>query len=164
MIIDRRKIDGRRTLKFKCTGCLKADLDAVQAAHDAGTLRTLGNWSAGQILQHCAMLLGFAMDGFPTRAPYVVRAFFTLFLKRRALRDEPMNPGMNLPKQAAFMLPDDEVSFQAGMDRMRTILARLHAGERLERPSPIFGHLTHDQWMGMSLRHQAMHHSFMVWA
>ena len=56
MSVDRRAIEGRRTLKFMCAGCLKADLAAVQSAHDAGTLRTLGNWSAGQILQHCTML------------------------------------------------------------------------------------------------------------
>jgi hypothetical protein len=104
----------------------------------------------------------YAMDGFPSKAPWIVRFFFTTFLKKRALKDLPMDPGMNLPKQAAFMLPDDEVSFEVGMADMRSIVARLKAGDRMEQPSPILGELTHDQWLGMMLRHSAMHHSFLA--
>jgi len=160
--VDRRKIPGRRTLKFNCTGCLAGDLDAIQVSHDADTLTTLSNWSAGQILQHCAKVFGFAMDGFPSTAPWIVRWFFTTFLKKRALKDIPMDPGMNLPKQAAFMLPDDEVPFEQGMQDMRDVLARLDSGARMEQASPLLGPLTHDQWMGMMLRHSAMHHSFIA--
>lgn len=160
--IDRRKIKGRRILKFTCTGCLSADLDAMQRAHDAGTLTALGNWSAGQILQHCAKVIGFSMDGFPSKAPWIVRFLFTTFLKKRALKDIPIDPGMDLPKQAAFMLPDDAVTFDQGMQDMRDVLARLKAGDRMEQPSPILGELTHDQWMGMMLRHAAMHQSFIA--
>lgn len=158
--IDRRKIEGRRTLKFNCLGCLQGDLDIVQAAHDAGTLSTLGNWSPGQILQHCAKIIGFAMDGFPGQAPWIVRFFFKTFLKKRALQDVPMDPGMNLPDQASFMLPDDDVTFEQGMTEMRSAIARLDAGEKMDKPSPILGDLTHAQWMGIMLRHSAMHHSF----
>ncbi|MCH2136627.1 MAG: DUF1569 domain-containing protein [Phycisphaerales bacterium] len=158
--VDRRKVEGRRELKFNCAGCLNSDLDRIQSAHDSGTLRTLGNWSAGQILQHCAKWIGFAMDGFPAQAPWIVRFFFKTFLKKRALQDVAMDPGMNLPKQAAFMLPDDHVTFEQGMSEMRAAVARLDAGDKMEQPSPILGDLTHEQWMGMMLRHSAMHHSF----
>ncbi len=160
--IDRRKVKGRRIVKFTCIGCLSADLNAVQHAHDRGTMTVLGNWSAGQILQHCAKLIQFALDGFPSKAPWIVRFLFTTFLKKRALKDIPMDPGMNLPKQAAFMLPSDDVSFDQGMQDMRDVVARLKAGNRMEQPSPILGELTHDQWMGMVLRHCAMHHSFIA--
>lgn len=162
MSVDTKVVEGRRTIKFNCINCLKGDLNRLQAAHDAGTMDTVGNWSAGQILQHCAMLAGFALDGFPSKAPFVVKLFFTLFIKRRALKDIPMDAGYTLPKQAAFMLPQNDVPFEQGMGAMRAVVARLDAGDRMDKPSPIFGTLTHDQWMGMMLRHSAMHHSFIT--
>jgi len=91
-----------------------------------------------------------------------VKLFFTLFAKPRALQDTPMDAGYMLPKQAAFMLPQDDVLFEQGMNAMRAVVARLDAGERMDKPSPIFGTLAHDQWMGMMLRHSAMHHSFIT--
>ena len=162
MSVDTKSVQGRRIVKFNCINCLKADLDRIQSAHDAGTLKTIGNWTAGQILQHDAKLITFAMDGFPSKAPWFVKLFFQLFVKRRALKDIPMDPGYTLPKQAAFMLPDDDVSFEQGMADMRAVVARIDAGDQMHKPSPIFGTITHPQWMGMMLRHTAIHHSFIT--
>ena len=162
MSVDTKAVEGRRIIKFNCINCLKADLDRIQEAHDAGTLGTIGNWSAGQIMQHDAKLVTFAMDGFPSAAPWFVKAFFMLVVKRRAMKDIPMDPGYTLPNQAAFMLPDDDLSFEDGMAAMRDVVARLDRGDRMDKPSPIFGKVTHDQWMGMMLRHTAMHHSFIT--
>ena len=46
----------RRDLSFHCTGCLKEDLAKIEAAHRAGSLRTTGNWTAGENLDHIAIM------------------------------------------------------------------------------------------------------------
>ena len=78
MSVDTTSVSGRRIVKFNCINCLKADLDRIQSAHDAETLKTIGNWTAGQILQHDAKFITFAMDGVPFKAVWFVNRFFQL--------------------------------------------------------------------------------------
>ena len=63
----------RRAVHYHCFNCLKADLDRIQRAHDAGTLTTSGNWTLAQNLWHCAKFMECALDGFPSSAPAPVR-------------------------------------------------------------------------------------------
>jgi hypothetical protein len=56
------------------------------------------------------------------------------------------------------------VTFEDGMARMRSALARLERGERMSHPSPWLGPLTHDQWIRINLSHTQMHLGFMTYA
>ncbi len=151
----------RRLLKFASMAELSAELDRIEAAHRAGTLRTTGNWSPGQILQHVGKFMRFPIDGFPPgKPPWLVRAIVQIVFKKKAIQGAPPPPGIKLPAGAAYLLPDDSVSFDAGMAFLREQIARIGRGERFAHASPLFGKLTHEQWTKMQLGHCAMHLGF----
>lgn len=139
---------------------LGAELDRVEKAHGRGTLTTTGGWSAGQILEHCAKLIGYSLDGFEARAPWFIKVFGVLVFKPRLGRSH-MKPGIRLPAKAASLMPRDEVPFAEGMAAMRSALARIDAGERMTHDSPVLGKMTHDQWVLLHLDHCRMHFGFL---
>lgn len=151
----------RRTLSFHCLNCLSAELDRIEAAHRDGTLRTTGNWTPGENLDHCAKLLEFALDGFPKAVPWIIRTFARLFLRGRATSGKTAPPGFQLPKEAAYMLPQPGIAFEQAMARMRRCLSRMSAGERMSQPNPVFGEMSHEEWMRMQLGHCQLHLGFL---
>lgn len=147
--------------QFRSLDALHAELDALEAAHDAGTLRTTGRWSAGQIFDHCARMVRFSFDGFEgIRAPWALRAAAAAVFKPRLAKTQ-MRPGVRLPAKAAGLLPPDSVPFAEGLAALRTQLARIDAGERMTQDSPVLGRMTHEQWVQMHLNHCRMHFGFL---
>ena len=155
------KTASRRDLAFATFDDLLAELDRVEAAVNAGTISTTGNWSPGQNMSHVSKLMRCAIDGFDGSAPAIVRFFAKLLYKKKALGPDPMPSGFKLPKQAAFMLPDEGISDLEGLKQLRDQAVRIKNGEQFTHPSPVFGALTHDQWAIIQLKHAAMHLSFL---
>jgi hypothetical protein len=161
MSVNTKKV-ARRTLAFHSLDDISAELDRLEAAHKAGTLRHSGNWSAGQIFQHCAILMRCALDGFPSaRAPALLRWMVALFFKRKAVAGTPPAAGIRPGPEMAYLQPDPDITFDEGLAELRGQLARVAAGERFTRPSPLFGQLTHEQWTGIQCGHCALHLSFL---
>lgn len=151
----------RRALSFKSMNDLGAELDRIEAAHRAGTLRTTGNWSAGQILQHVGKFMRYPIDGFPPgKPPWLLRVLVQMIFKRRATQGAPPPAGIRLKGRVDYLLPDDSVSFDAGMALLREQMARIARGERFKHPSPLFGDLTHEDWTRMQLGHASLHLGF----
>ena len=152
----------RRTLAFESLDDISADLDRLEAAHRAGTLRHTGNWSAGQIFQHCAIFMRCAIDGFPPgKAPALLRWVVTLFFKRKAVSGKAPPAGIKLNTQMSYVVPQPDVSFDEGLSEIRAQLARIKAGERFTKPSPLFGEMTHEQWSALQCGHCSLHFSFL---
>jgi hypothetical protein len=162
MTVNTKEVTGRREVTYGSLEDLKADLDAVEAAHQAGTLDTLGNWSAGEIFDHCGKFMECALDGFPGGPPTIVRWVITLLLKKKALAGGSPPPGFKIPVQAPFLVPDEGVTFEQGMARWRGALARIDGGAKMTHDSPIFGKLTHEQWQTLQCGHATLHMSFLV--
>lgn len=156
------KSASRRAVHYHCFNCLKADLDRIQRAHDAGTLTSTGNWTPAQNLWHCAKFMQYALDGFPSSAPAPVRWIAALIYKRSAVKtDKPVPAGFKLPKQASFLLPPDDIAFDDAMASLRNTIARLDNNERFTHPSPLLGRLAHDEWTTLQLKHCMLHLSFL---
>lgn len=152
----------RRPLKFDSFEEIAADLDKIEAAMDAGTLTTSGNWTAGQNFEHMAKFLGFALDGFPSMAPLPVRWMAQLMFKNKAIRtDEPIPAGFKLPKGASYLLPSEDIGDREGLAMLRTNVQRVIDAEKMTHPSPIFGKLTHEDWLRIQRKHMALHLSFL---
>jgi hypothetical protein len=152
----------RRTLHFADFRAVAAELDHLEAAMDAGTLTTSGNWTAGQNFEHLSKFLRFAYDGFPTKAPPPVRWIAGMMLKRKATRtEEPIPSGFRLPRQASALLPSDDIDDREGLALLRTQVARVLGDERMTQPSPLLGSLTHDEWLTLQRKHMALHLSFL---
>lgn len=152
----------RRPLKFDSFEEIAADLDKIEAAMDAGTLATSGNWTAGQNFEHMAKFLGFALDGFPTMAPLPVRWMAQLMFKNKAIRtDEPIPAGFKLPKGASYLLPSDDIGDREGLEMLRTNVQRVIDAEKMTHLSPIFGKLSHEDWLRIQRKHMSLHLSFL---
>ena len=148
------EVADRRTLQFRSLEDLRTEVDAITIK----PLRVTGNWSAGQILQHVARLMEFSLDGFPMTAPWPIRMIGRLI--RNRMINRPMRPGFRLPARADALLPDPGISLEQGAAALRACLDRIAKGEQMTQPSPIFGRLTHEQWIQLHLRHCEMHLSF----
>lgn len=161
MTID-TKTAPRRDVRYQTMEDFERDLDRVEAALASGRLRTSGNWSAGQVLEHLAKFAQCAFDGFPSRAPWIIRKMIILMFKRKIMSGEPMPAGYKIPRQAMFLAPGDGVSAEDGVAQMRAVFARLHRGDRFTAESPIFERLSHEEWCKAQLGHAAMHMSFLM--
>lgn len=159
--VDTKSAD-RRPLKFQSLGEVLADLDAIEASIQAGTLAMSGNWSPGEVCDHLRKFFEFAIDGFPSKAPAPVRLIARMMLKRRATAsDEPFPAGFKLPKSASALLPTPGIGDLEGLNALREQIDRVQKGERMTQPSPLIGPLTHDDWMVMQLKHFSLHLSFL---
>ena len=58
--IDTGKVAGRRELHFNSLDDILADVDRLASSRE---IRTLGNWSAGQIFEHVARVMDKSIDG-----------------------------------------------------------------------------------------------------
>jgi len=150
----------RRSLEFATVADLRREIDRLVAADNAGTLRTTGNWSAGQVFQHVGDLIRYSYDGFPFKAPLLIRVVGRL-LKSRAL-SRPLPSGLRLRGASRVLIPGDGVATERGAAALRSQLDRIDAGKRMTQRSPIFGGLSHDQWLRLHLRHGALHFGFLT--
>lgn len=160
MPVDTAKVADRRPLRFSSIADIRRDLDALEAGHRAGTLRTSGNWTAGQNFAHLASFISYAYDGYPpelSNPPWYIR-FILRFMKKRFLY-KGLPVGVKIPGIKAGTVGQDDVSFEEGLTRLRSALARLEAAPP-DRANPIFGPLSHPEWTSMHCRHCELHLSF----
>lgn len=154
----------RRAVRYASLDELSRDLDAIEAGHRAGTLVTSGNWTPGENLHHCAKTWLLPIDGFPPDAkpPAMVKFVVKTFFKKMAVSGKPAPIGIKFPKglEEAFG-PKIGASYDEGMNAMREAVARTRSGERFTHASPLFGTLTHDEWLRLLLGHSSMHLSFL---
>lgn len=151
-----QRTDRRANLHFES---LEDALIDIEQLDRNGEPRANGNWSAGQVAQHIAKLINLSIDGFGgKKAPLLIRLIAGLMTNR--FLHNPMKPGVRLPGGLSFLLPDDNVSWPEGRDALRAAIERLQA-ERAVAPSPVFGKLTHEEWVRLHLRHMEMHLSFL---
>ncbi len=165
-IVNTKRVN-RRACSYSTVGELRADLDQLEESHNAGTLTSTGNWTAGMNFEHVAKAFEFSFDGFPISVAAPVRWAFVLFFKKKLLSGAPFPAGLKPPPRFLIKgdlnapLPDPAVSFHDGLERLRAVLRRLENGERFTLPNPAFGKLTHEQALTLQLRHAELHMGFM---
>ncbi len=151
----------RRELKFDTIDELCADLDRIDAAYATGGLGHTGNWTPEQILDHLANFWGCSFDGFPGgNLPLLLRVMVQMLYKKKATSGHQPPPGYKIPKQAPHFLPRQGVTYQQGMQALRTCVERVKQGDAYVPESPLFGKLTRDEWTRIHLGHCGMHLSF----
>jgi hypothetical protein len=158
-LIDTKRVQ-RRELRFRSLDDLEAELSRIESAERRGVLRTLGNWTPGQILGHLATWVGFTYEGNPLRPPWLIR----MVLKGRKGRylGEGLPAGVRIPKVPGGTLGTDPLPFDEGLVRYRTRLEQLRR-ETPVRPNVIFGPLTHEEWIRLHLRHAELHLGFLTY-
>ena len=149
----------RRQLRFDSIDAALAEAERLAAADRDGRLKRCGNWTLGQALGHLATWANFAFDGYPdaVRAPLPVRLI--LRLMRNKILNGGMMTGVRIGKLPGGTLGIDVHSTDEGLSRYRAAMERLRASAPTIT-NPVFGPLTHEQWIQLNLRHAELHLSF----
>jgi hypothetical protein len=160
-MIDTRKVKGRRQLRFETVAAAIQDAETLAAADRASTLRPLGNWTLGQALGHIAFFASAPFDGYPAmpQMPWLLRKLVPLF--KGWILNKGLPVGTRIPgtKDGTFgteLLPTD-----AALAAYRRAFERL-AAQRPTSLNPIFGELSHEEWIKFNLRHAELHQSFFL--
>ncbi len=147
----------RRVLRFASIEQMLADADALAVSERAGQLRCAGTWRLGQAMHHLASWADYAYDGLPIKIPLALRIMFRP-MKQRAIH-KPMPAGLRIPRIPAGTLAIVQEPLDTALPRFHQSFDRLQS-EAPTLPHPIFGPLTHDEWINLNLRHCELHLSF----
>lgn len=147
----------RRKLRFRNFDEVIADAEKLNTC----TYQTLGNWTLPRAVGHMGQAMLGSVDGTPFFVPWWMRLAGRFYFRRRLLRG-PFPAGFKLPRRAeAKLVPQGELSFDEGMQRLRAGLSRLaETDQRI--PHPVIGKLSVDEWNTFHLRHAELHLSFFV--
>lgn len=153
MPIKTSKVQGRRQVNYASYSDLLADAEQLAKTK----VKTLGNWSFGQILKHVAQSTDSSIDGSGFVLPAPVRWIFTLLMKRKFLT-QPIPAGFRAPKQYQ---PEETTSVEEALRLLRRAITRQET-EVKRVMHPAFGMISKDEWTQFNLRHAEMHMSFVV--
>jgi hypothetical protein len=151
----------RRKLHFQTIDEALAEADRLASAEREGLLVRAGNWSLGQALGHLATWATFAFEGYPAEihAPLPVRLVLRCF--RGTILNKGMMSGVRIGKVPGGTVGIDELTTEDGLRRFRSAMERLQR-EAPMLVNPVFGKLTHEQWIQLNLRHAELHLGFQV--
>jgi hypothetical protein len=155
MPVNPKTVKGRRDLTFETFHDVVTDAEHLAAARNC---RMPGNWSLPVLINHLTMTMHSSIDGFPSKAPFLIRLIGPL-IKRSVVYGKKFSPGIKLPAEvipAAF--PPGNSAYEALAD-LKAAFSRALT-ERMEADHPAFGKMTHEEWLLMQLRHAEMHLSF----
>jgi hypothetical protein len=142
----------RRTLTFTRLDEVMPDVDRLLEGH-----RTAGQWSLGQICNHLSGAIQGSVEGFPLRAPWVVRKLIAPIIKRQIFRTGRMTEGVKLPKK---FLPKPDLDSRAEAEALRAALRLYAAHSGPMAAHPFFERLSRDEWTRLHCIHCAHHLSF----
>ncbi len=152
MQINTKKVQDRRKVRYESLDELLADAQRFSG----GGIRTLGNWSQGQIFEHIARALESSIDGAGFSFPAPFRWLMTLLMKRKFLK-QTLPAGF---KSTSQFVPG-ETSVEEGLVSLEKAIARQKQESR-RAPHPAFGNIGQEGWNDFNLRHAEMHMSFLV--
>jgi Protein of unknown function (DUF1569) len=116
----------------------------------AGTVRTSGKHSFGQILNHLALSLDVSTG----------RVVAPPLMKRMVINSKPLKPGLKLPaKGEAFFWPDREFEVPAASTHLKVSVDYYNRNKPLPY-HPSFGKLTKQEMDELNCRRAALHLSF----
>ncbi|MFZ4574931.1 MAG: DUF1569 domain-containing protein [Phycisphaerales bacterium] len=159
-MIDTKNAECRK-LHFQSIPELRAEVERLLAADRKGMLKTHGNWTAGQILGHCASWIDWGYVGYPAEMnnpPWFIKLAGRIMKKH--MMTKPMRKGIRMPRVAAGTYGTEKFETQEGGKRLLAALSKLEAGPP-KFPSPMMGVLTQREATMMHLRHCELHLGFL---
>lgn len=146
-----------RSVRFASVEALLGDADRLSQAEAAGTLKQCGNWTLGQALNHVASWMDFPFDGYPAtlgRPPWIIRLIVKPQKNKFIAKGLPR--GVRIPGQKDGTVATEVVPTAQALEHLRRSATRLHDNAP-SVPNPLFGPLSHDEWVQMNLRHAELH-------
>jgi hypothetical protein len=156
MAVETGKVAGRRTLRFETFEQVLVEAERVISQPH----RSLGNWTAAEIVDHLGRSIDESFAGSAPPAPWFARKLIAPLLKRSML-SKGLPAGFKLPKGMEKFQPRSNVTAAAALDGLRRALERL-SHDAPTKPHAFFGKLTPEHWRALHLRHAELHLSFLV--
>jgi len=126
----------------------------------SGEVRTTGNHSFGQILEHLARTHDMTTGKLEAPAPPWYMRMMIPVIKLMMINDKPVKAGFKLPaKSEAFFWPEQEFDVQEALTHLKESVEHYKAKGPLPK-HPMFGKLTRAENEGLNCRHGALHLSF----
>ncbi|MEZ6130108.1 MAG: DUF1569 domain-containing protein [Planctomycetaceae bacterium] len=146
----------RRTLTFHSLDEVVAEAERLAA----GEVRTTGNHTFGQILEHLARTHDMTTGRLTApKPPWYMRLMIPL-MKPMLINDKPLKPGFRLPKDAeGFFWPSGDVDVLEALAHLKDSVAHYNTAGPMPK-HPMFGRLTRQQNDQMNQAHAALHLSF----
>lgn len=146
----------RRELSYSSWDEVVSDVERLAS----GSYRTTGNHSFAKIVNHLAitneMLVGNVV---PPKLPWYFRMLMPLMRSR--ILEGPVKPGFKLPNERMqqFFWSENELDLGEAIRQFKRSVDEYQSKGPLS-VHPIFGKATADQILAVSLKHAAMHLSF----
>ena len=156
-MINTAKVAGRRELHFETLDDIAADVERLASARE---LKTLGNWTSGQIFDHVARIMHKSIDGFDGKMNPVLRWLFNKLFKNYFISHK-MSAGFKLSTKQGEEFIASSISHEEGLANLRLALGRLKS-ETKRVSSPFLGDMTLEEWTKLHCRHSELHLSFLV--
>ena len=152
----------KRKVRLPDLNALSAEVDRIVAADQAGRLKTLGNWTAGQNLAHLAAWIEYGNVGYPiSPPPWPISFILRTFMKRRYLRHGMMS-GVKIPGVKDGTVGQDAMTTIDAAERLKRAIVRLRS-EPARYPSPAFGPMPEEERVLLNLRHAEHHLGFLTY-
>jgi hypothetical protein len=119
MSVKTAKVEGRRKVEYASLDELLLDADRLSSA----PIKTLGNWSAGQVFKHLATAYNGSIDGINMSFPWPMRMIARLFKSK--LIHGTMPAGVKLPSEGAKQMMPEPTSTEEGLADLHAAVARL---------------------------------------
>jgi hypothetical protein len=142
----------RRSLRFTSIDQIMPEVDRLLQGH-----ATVGNWSLGQICDHLARAVNCTVDGYPVKAPWLIRRTVGPIFVSRMLRAGKFAEGIKTPQ---VYEPKPGADAQTEVEALRNALRRFshHVGPLAEHP--LAGKVSRSLWEQYHCIHCAHHLSF----
>ena len=124
----------------------------------AGEVRTTGNHTFGQILEHLARTHDMSTGKLEAPRPPLIMRIMMPLMKSKVLNN--IKPGFKLPPAAEeFFWPDQEFEVQAALTHFKESVENYQTNGPLAK-HPIFGKLSREKNLRLNCDHCAMHLGF----
>lgn len=147
----------RRELKFNSLDEVQTEIERLAA----GDVQVTGNHSFGKIVRHLAITNEMVCGKIaPPKLPWYMRMVMPLI--SGWILNGPVKPGFKLPSNMEpFLWPIQEVSVSEAVEQFRDSVEYYKRNGPLPI-HPVFGKATREQVDLMTLKHAAMHLSFVI--
>jgi Protein of unknown function (DUF1569) len=159
-MINTKRVRDRRKVRFETFDEAIADAEMLAAAERNGTLRALGNWTLGQAIGHIAYWADAPFDGYPKTPPLPWLLRVLLPLLKNGFLNKKLPAGARIPGTPDGTFGVDVLPTDEALGRLQSAFDRL-AKQKPTRLNPVFGEMTHAEWIKLNLRHAELHLSFL---
>jgi len=143
----------RRSIDFRSFQQFRDDVVSISQ----GSYTRAGTWSLAEVADHLSRALEMSMDGTIAKAPVVLR-LMSPAIKRVILFRRKMPAGVKAP---VGLIPESTPADAPAVAKLLADIDRYTQFNQPLKPSPLFGHLTRDEWDQIHLIHASHHLSFL---